>query len=229
MKWLTGWMIVMGLLTAGAEELPALKADYAAKDKALNETYAALKKELRPELFEKLQEDQRSWLKYRDYLSGWQEKEGVPETTLERWEMARDLTAGRIEWLKAWRKLDQRKGWSGSYSDSRGGLLEIAEKDGKCWFTLEVVRGPTFHTGGIAGEVRVNGSTGWFETKADSEEKPTWLTFLDSPDFTGSVKLITENTGYFHGARAYFHGTYVWTGDLSAEEKKKVIEGKVGE
>jgi len=225
MKWLTGLLVAAGLVMAQADDLSKAKAAFAEKDKALNATYATLKKELPAETFAKIQEDQRSWVEYRDYVTGGPGS-STPETSADYWTMQADLTGSRIEWLKAWKKLDQRKNWSGRYEDNRGGNLEIVEKDGKCWFVISVVRGPTFHLGAISGQMRINGSTGWFETKAEGEDKPTWLTFLDELDYPGSVRVVEENSGSFHGMRAYFRGTYLWTGELSAEEKKKVIEGK---
>lgn len=216
MKWLIGSLMLASLLVAGADDLSKAKAVFAEKDKALNAAYEAAKKDLPPELFAKLQEDQRGWMKYRDYVSDGQG--GVDgQQSPARWEAAGEITESRIKWVQAWKTLSERKGWSGTYSDGRGGWLEIAEKDGKLSFSLEIVRGPSLHTGGLSGEIRVNGGTGWFETKAEGQDKPTWLTFLNSLDYPGSVRVIAENTGYYHGARGYFHGTYLWLGPLSAE------------
>lgn len=229
MKWLTGLLVVAGMLAGRADDLSKAKATFAEKDKTLNAEFAALKKDLRPELFAKVQEDQRGWVEYRDYVSDAQAHGEKPEASADRWQSLADMTDSRIEWLKAWRKLDRKKDWSGSYSDGRGGLLEIVEKDGRCWFVMSVVRGPTFHTGEISGQMRINGSTGWFETKAEGEDKPTWLTFLDGLDVGGFVRVAEENSGSFHGARAYFQGSYLWIGELKAEEKKNVLEGKMGD
>lgn len=227
MKWVTGLLMVVGMMSVQADELAEAKAAFVAQDKALNAVYETLKKELSPELFAKVQEDQRAWVEYRDYMTNRQKAEGLKTSeSAESLTSAAEITKGRIDWLKAWTKLDKRKGWSGKYSDSRGGFLQIAEKDGNVFFVLDVVRGPSFHIGGIDGKISVNGNTGWFETKAEGEEKPTWLTFLDGLDYEGSVRVTAENTSYFHGARGYFQGTYLWTGELSAEDRKKVIEGK---
>jgi hypothetical protein len=123
-------------------------------------------------------------------------------------------------------KQDQRKGWEGQYSDSYGGHLTIAEKGGKYWFYVEVVRGPSFHLGEIGGEFRVKGRTGWFEVKEDYDDESTWLTFLQENDGSGRVRIVGENTQSYHGARAYFDGNYLWMGVLTAKEKSDVIEGK---
>ncbi|BCU76733.1 lysozyme inhibitor LprI family protein [Luteolibacter sp. LG18] len=229
MKWLAGLLVLTWTLTAQADDLAKAKAAFAEKDKALNTVFTTLKKELRPDLFVKMQEDQRGWVEYRDYITTGPGTGDATDATPDRWTGAAELTEARIAWLKAWKKLDQRKGWSGRYSDGRGGLLEIVEKDGHAWFTLSVVRGPSSHTGEIAGQVKVNGSTGWFETKGEGEKDPTWLTFLDGLDYNGSIRVTEENTGSFHGARAYFSGNYLWLGELTAAEQKQVIEGKDGE
>lgn len=221
---LLGLLFLAGIVRG--DELAEAKAKFATQDKALNEAYAGLKKSLDPTLFAAVQEDQRGWVEYRDYMSEEQEREGQPETAVDRWELAAGITESRIDWLNAWRKLGERKGWGGKYSDGRSGLLEIVEKDGKAWFALSVVRGPSFHMGGINGPFRLNGRTGFFETKPEGAERPTWLIFREPFDKEGRIVVEGENTSYFHGARAYFSGTYVWMGELSAEEQKKVIEAK---
>ncbi|WP_367870983.1 lysozyme inhibitor LprI family protein [Luteolibacter sp. Populi] len=207
------------------DDLSAAKAKFAEQDKALNAAYAGLKGSLAPELFADVQEDQRSWIEYRNFMSEGQARDGEPETSVERWKMAAGLTEERISWLRAWAKLEGRKGWPGSYSDGRGGVLEVAEKGGKFWFSLRVVRGPGFNLGKLRGEFRVNGKTGWFETKAEGEKAPTWLTFVEDNFHQGRIKVFPENAGHFHGMRAYFDGSYLWTGELTADEQKKVIEG----
>ncbi len=229
MKYLLLGLLFLSAGVSQGDDLAKAKAEFAKHDKALNETYDALKKELSPELFAQVQEDQRDWIAYRDGMSEWQEREGEPETAVDRWELASGITEERIDWLKAWTKLGEWKGWAGKYSDSRGGLLEIVQEDGKAWFALTVVRGPTFHVGGIGGEFRLNGRMGWFETKPDGAEQPTWLTFLEAYDKPGRITVEGANTSYFHGARAYFDGTYVWMGPLTGKERKAVIEFKRGE
>lgn len=222
------FFLILG--AASGNELEAAKAEFAKQDKALNEVYAQLKAKLPAERFAEVQKDQRDWVEHREFMAEWQEKEGQPETAVDRWELAAGLTEGRIDWLKAWLKLDERKeGWGGRYSDGYNGELEIVEKDGKAWFALHVVRGPTFHVGGIGGEFRRNGMMGFYETKADGEERPTWLTFREGYDKPGKIMVEGENTSPFHGMRAYFGGTYLWTGELTAEEQKKVIEANLDE
>jgi len=216
--------ILLSIVTAMGDELADSKAKFAAQDKALNGAYAKLKAELAPELFPDVQADQRSWVEYRNYMSEGQAHGEDPEKSLERWEMAAGLTEERIKWLQAWKALDKRKGWTGSYSDGRGGLLQVVQKDGEHWFLLSVVRGPTFHVGELGGKLRVNGKMAWFETKAEGEDRPTWLTLLEEYSHPGRIKVCPENAQYFHGARAYFDGSYLWTGELSAEDQKKALD-----
>lgn len=220
------WLLVMTLVTASADELATAKAEYAKQDKALNAVYGRLKKELDSGDFTKVQESQREWIEFKDYMADWQAYGEQIESSAERWSMAAGLTESRIEWLAAWLIQDQRRGWEGKYEDSYGGHLQIAEQGGKYWFYLEVVRGPTFHLGEIGGEFRVKGGTGWFELKEEHEDESTWLTFLHADDGSGRVKVIGENTQMHHGARAYFDGNFLWMGELSAKEKSDVIESK---
>jgi len=58
-------------LSIAAEDLTLeqAKAKHAAADKLLNASYAKAKSTLPEHLFAELQEDQRSWLSYRDYRS----------------------------------------------------------------------------------------------------------------------------------------------------------------
>ncbi|BCX48117.1 urease-associated protein [Haloferula helveola] len=221
---MVGWVL---LVAASADELSEAKKSFEKQDAALNKTYAELKKGLAPYLFEKLQEEQREWIEHRDYLSDYfDERRETPEQKAEKWEIAAGLTESRVEWLNAWNRIGKREGWSGKYSDSRGGWLEIVEKDGKVHFALSVVRGPTFHLGDIRGELRVNGGMAWFEVKEEGQDAPTWLTFVETNDGTGRIRVFGANTQYFHGARAYFEGSYLWLGELTDEEKREVIEGE---
>ena len=211
----------------GADELAEAKAEFAKQDKALNEVYQRVKKGLDPLKFSVVQEDQRNWLEYKDYMAEWQAYGEDIETSVDRWEMAAGLTEARVGWLEAWLKQDGKKGWEGVYADSYGGHLRIVEEGGKYWFYLDVVRGPTFHLGEIGGEFRVNGQTGWFELDEGYGDGPTWLTFLEESDGTGRVKLVGENTQGYHGARAYFDGTYLWTRALKPKERTDIMEGKM--
>lgn len=219
-------IFLAALICVKADELVGAKAEYAKQDKALNGIYGKLKKELDPAVFTKVQASQRDWVEYRDYMADWQAHGEEPEASVERWILAAGLTESRVEWLGAWLRQKERKGWEGVYQDSYGGTLRIVEKEGNYWFSVDVVRGPTFHLGEIGGEFRVKGGTGWFEVKSEGDEESTWLTFLQANDGSGQVKVVGENTMPYHGARAYFDGDYLWVGELAEKDRKDVIAGK---
>lgn len=222
--------MLLGLLalTLGstAGELEKAKAYFSKQDQTLNQVYANLKKSLAPHLFSQVQQDQRDWIRYRDGISDFQTRGKAREDSIEWYESAAGLTESRVNWLKGWAVIDQREGMVGKWSDSRGGWLEIVKKDGEFWFSLNVVRGPTYHLGQIGGKFRVNGNTGWFELESEFGDAPTWLTFVGIGDGTGRMRIIGENTQPHHGARAYFDGDYLWLGPLTAEEQREVVEGR---
>jgi hypothetical protein len=141
-----------------------------------------------------------------------------------RLEMAASLTESRVEWLRAW-QTKQSGDWEGEYRDSYGGYLQVVKEKGEYYFLLQVVRGPSFHLGHLAGKLRVNGSTAWFETQADGAEEATWLTFVPTGDASSRVRVVSENAQYFHGARAYFDGEYLRLGEVSAKDRAQVIKG----
>lgn len=62
-------ILMMMMASAVADDLATAKADYAKQDKELNEIYGKLKKEIDPPVFAKMQETQRDWLAFRDYIA----------------------------------------------------------------------------------------------------------------------------------------------------------------
>ena len=100
---------------------------------------------------------------------------------------------------------------NGIYDDDNGGTLFISEA-GELTFAFEilVVRGPTAHTGELSGIAQITGETATFvdtNEEAFIEGNPCRLTFT----FVGDrIEVKGENTLYYHGARAYFDGTYEW-------------------
>lgn len=216
-----------GLVTGAAagQDLAEAKAQFHKWDRALNAVYGELKKDLPEEQFAKLQQDQRDWVAHRDYLAEWEARAQGREPAEDGsyWEVAASLTESRIEMLRAWKGIGAAGDWTGVYRDGYGGVLEMVERDGALHFTLNVVRGPTHHVGMIGGKAKLNGSTGWFELKAEGEEKPTWLTFLNNREGDGRIEVVGENTQPFHGARAYFDGSYLRVGLLAGAAADKVV------
>lgn len=205
----------------------AARAQFEKQDQELNRVYQKLKKELAPETFALVREDQRGWVGYRDYISEWQKGYEDMSDEEAQLEMAAALTESRIEWLQAWQTAGQHEGLEGEYEDSYGGLLQIVKEKGVYYFALHVVRGPTFHVGYLHGKLRVNGSTAWFEVQDEGEEKPTWMTLVPTADDSGRIRVVTENARHYHGARAYFDNSYLRTGRVSAKDRPQVISGEL--
>lgn len=209
-------------IPASGGELEKAKTEYVKQDRELNRIYAELKADLPTALFKTLREEQKEWISYRDDMSDWQAFGKEPATSPSKWEMAAVLTKSRVGWLEAWKLIGMRKGWSGKYVDSHGGLLSIMEKDGRHLFWIGVVRGPTRHTGIISGVLKVDGRKASYEVKAQPESKPTKVAISPLDDGSERLRVDGDNTSYFHGTRAYFDGDYLWVGELSEEEKKEV-------
>lgn len=211
------------------------KAKFEKADKALNEAWAAAKKVLDEAEFNKLKEDQRAWVEYRDYLARSPMYTGadVQELALdapEYLEAAAGLEDMRTEWLKGLvREWKTDEPLTGLWTDSYGGHIEVVERDGHLYFITECVRGPTSHIGGLTGIATWNQTIGWFSDKGRDKEKEdeTNLSFILRDR---RLEVVGANTGYYHGARAYFDGEYIKVGTLDAKEQAKVVKAaKAGE
>ncbi|MBL9130203.1 MAG: DUF1311 domain-containing protein [Verrucomicrobiaceae bacterium] len=212
------------------------KAFYDKADKALNEAWAAAKAALPETEFNKLKEEQKGWVEYRDYLARspmYTGAEADGELALdapEYLEAAAYLAEDRTKWLKGLiREWGAEETLTGAWSDSHGGTVQIVEQDGKLYFIVECVRGPTSHLGGLAGIAAWNNTIGWFSDKGrdQAKEEETNLSFILRDR---KLEIIGANTGEYHGMRAYFDGDYVKTGQLSAKAKASVIKAaKTGE
>ena len=229
------WVLIVALLLAAptvllaAEEKPKTLAEaktaFAKADKALNDAWAAAKKTLGESEFAELQGKQRNWLKYREDLSrGANRDNGEPEGKQSAWyyDTAATMTESRADWLRA-RIKNEDDSLTGVWTDSYGGTLEIVQEKEKLFFGIEVVRGPTFHTGSLAGVATWNSPIGWFTDKGHDKEKTdeTNLAFVSR----GTVlEIIGANTSYYHGARAYFDGGYCKTGQLDEKAKAALLK-----
>ena len=211
------------------------KAAFEKADKALNEIWAKAKTQLPAEEFETLKADQRGWIGWRDYIAasftivGADVPENKAKETPEYFSTAAGLMETRVQWLKGYLKDPvEEDTMTGVWEDSQGGILSIVQEGKKLFFTLEVVRGPTFHLGNIGGEATWNAPLGWFSIQdGDAEKKEeTNLAFIQR---SRKLEIIGANTGHYHGARAYFDGEYVRVAKLDAKEaakvKKESIEG----
>ena len=112
---------------------------------------------------------------------------------------------------------------TGLWIDSYGGTLSVVQQEGRLLFTCEVVRGPTSHTGEISGIASWNQRIGWFSDKGRDAEK-TEESNLAFVDRDGCLEVIGANTSEYHGARAYFDGTYCKVGPLDEKEQAELIK-----
>lgn len=201
-------------------------------DKELNEVWAEVKKASGPMVFKSLQEDQQGWIEHRDHIatglgnlpSGTDPAKA--KDTKEYLGLAAELMTERAEYLRAKIKDPGPAGsLDGVWRDSVGGLLLLAEQDSKVYFACTVVRGPTFHLGELAGIAKWNKPLAFYTdggpSKDDPDKRETWI-FISHAGST--LTLEGANTQYYHGARAFFDGTYTRTRALSADDKKKLIE-----
>lgn len=205
------------LATAFAEpdapKLDQAKQSFARADADLNKTFDALRKRLPSDEFRDLRDHQRKWLEHRDYIASDQPRQNGFEgddftKSPDYWEAMADLTKGRTEFLRA--AFDQAlpKGITGIYRDSYGGELKLEETPKGVVFSIDVVRGPTSHTGGLTGVATRKHNTAYYKEQVEAgEDRPPCemtFSFIDGH----IVKVEGKNTEHHHGARAYFAGTY---------------------
>lgn len=232
-SFLTLLTLTVCLCTASAQDKPldakAAKAAFEKADRALNTAWAAAKQTLPEEEFNKLKEDQRAWVEYRDYLArspmftGADAQGDLALDSPEYLEAAAGLEDMRTEWLKGliheWKDETQ----TGYWTDSYGGSIEVVEREGHLHFIIQCVRGPTSHVGGLSGIAAWNPNIGWFSDKGRDKEKTdeTNLSFILRDK---KLEVIGANTGYYHGARAYFDGSYVKVKALDAKAQAKIVK-----
>jgi uncharacterized protein YecT (DUF1311 family) len=213
----------------------AARAVFEKSDHALNEVWAAAKQALPEVEFNKLKEDQRAWVEYRDYLArspmytGADIQGELPLDSADYLEAAAGLEEMRTEWLKGLIHDWKDETLTGYWTDSYGGSIEVVEREGHLHFVIQCVRGPTSHLGGLAGIAVWNPNIGWFSDKGWDKDKTdeTNLSFILRDK---KLEIIGANTGYYHGARAYFDGSYVKVKALDAKSQAKIVKAaKSGE
>lgn len=238
-SFLTFLMLVVCLSPAGAQDKPmsakAAKAMFDKADHSLNEAWAAAKQALPEAEFNKLKEDQRAWVEYRDYLARSPQYTGADaqgELALdspEYLEAAASLEDMRTEWLEGLVHEWKDETLTGYWTDSYGGSIEIVEREGHLHFVIQCVRGPTSHVGGLAGVAVWNSTIGWYSDKGLNKDKTdeTNLSFILRDK---ELEVVGANTGYYHGVRAYFGGSYVKVKALNAKAQAKIVKAaKSGE
>ncbi|MEM6915897.1 MAG: lysozyme inhibitor LprI family protein [Verrucomicrobiota bacterium] len=214
---------------ARSETLPEARANFAKADASLNQVYQKAKTSLPDWQFVELQDEQREWLTYRDsraeaaaILEG-QAKEGEEKSKAEYWTTMTYLTETRIAIVEAWMSMDEfPREWEGVWIDGYGGEIAIIETGEETFeFFFEVVRGASYHLGSIGGEAETNDVEARFSIQEDFADRPTWLTFRKEG---GRLEIFGTNTQFYHGVRAYFDGTYLRLRQLTAEDRKRIVE-----
>lgn len=232
-------LLVACLSTLSAQEKPMsakeAKAAFDKADHALNEAWAAAKRALPEGEFNKLKEEQRAWVEYRDYLArspiytGTNGSDALAIDAPAYLEAAAGIEDMRTEWLKALIHDWKDETVTGCWTDSYGGSFEVVERDGHLHFVVQCARGPTSHVGGLAGMAVWNPNIGWFSDKGLDKDKTdeTNLSFILRDK---RLQITGANTGYYHGARAYFDGSYVKVKPLDAKAQVKIVKAaKSGE
>ena len=215
------------------------KAAFAKSDRALNQAWSAAKSATTGSALTELTQSQRAWLEYRDSTAqreSEQAGEKNPRRSASYHSTAASLTDARAEWLRGRaRDATADETLTGRWVDSYGGTMRLVQpiarggQDGRLLFSIDVVRGPTYHTGGVAGVASWNERLGWWSDKGRDAGKPdeSNLAFIQRE---GCLEVIGANTSHYHGARAYFDGLYCKAGTLDAKEQEEVAkEAESGE
>lgn len=217
---LSAWLLLLLLPVAMAQTEE--QAVFALVDAELNGLWSQVQAVIQDDVYAEQQLGQWQWLAYRDWYATASTGivEGVTDEELHEsphyWEQLSLATSQRIEYLKAWLNTHELDGvfdpvHSGVWVDGYGGRLSLSlAEDGESFdFEISVVRGPTWHSGDIAGQIVFGPQTARY-----TEELPTdevlHLTFIRRGAL---IEIIGENTNWYHGARAYFDGTYAWLGE----------------
>lgn len=204
-------------------------------DSALNAAWAKFKASATPADFQTILQNQRNWLNYRDAMSANDVLAFAEPADLtncaDYYDGRTALTKGRTQYLESLSMPPQRA-WSGIYRDSFGGYLSLEQVGNQLNFAIDVVRGPTYHTGEYAGVANLaaalqagerNKAT--MERALESQTGEAAKTLRFSFDRTGNrIAVSAENAEQFAGARAYFDGEYVYFGPLGSKERSELKE-----
>ena len=210
--------------------LAKTKAAFQVADRALNEAYQKAKSSMTEFRFLDLQYRQKQWLEFRNHRSrasavfAGGAKEGEEQSNRQYWSAAKTITEDRTTIINALINPEgiSNKKWEGIWIDGKGGRLRIHEEvEGTIMFFAESVRGPSHHSGSIAGRAKTNGSLARFTDSTTSEDEEIWLNFFHDGY---SLQVIGANTFYYHRARGYFNGNYVRISTVDSKILKKEVE-----
>ena len=130
------------------------------------------------------------------------------------WESAWEMTESRLGFLDAYAGEGVTPGIAGVYIDGYGGIVQLEDLGGnKFKFRIEVVRGPTFHLGEITRTVQIKSGFGKFVDDDDEAVFDGKRCIIDFDFDANKLEIKGKDTHFYHGARAYFDGTYFKTRD----------------
>jgi len=209
--------------------LAEAKAHYQKADRELNNAWAELKKALPEAEFAPLRDDQKAWVEYREEVAKAQaapdlaDNEKALQQSVEYLDAAAALADIRTKWIRGLvtALANNDATVTGEWSDGWGGNLRILQQDHQLRFSINVVRGRSSAQGELSGRAVWNEPLGWYSDKGLDPNKTdeTNLAFVLR---RGKLELIGANTQEYHGAQAYFDGTYVKVAPLDAATKKEL-------
>ena len=218
-----------GALAAPKAHDPTLaeaKAHYSKADRELNDAWAAVKKALPEAEFNQLRDEQKSWVQSREEIARAQASPDLAENekalmqSVDYLEAAASMADMRTRWLRGLQATltNNETSLTGEWSDGWGGEIKILQLEHKLHFSIFVVRGRSSANGELSGHAVWNEPLGWYSDKGLDPNKAdeTNLAFVLR---RGKLELIGANTQEYHGARAYFDGTYVKVAPLDDESK----------
>ena len=244
--WLLLVLIPAASLAQAVEKPPSVpeaKQAFGVADEELNDLWKRLKRALSEWDYEPLLSDQRNWIEYRDQRALTDATFNGGATFLDRekesvyyWDSLTWNTENRLRILSAWLAMAEDEAdipWEGVWQDDFGGTLYLFIRDQvagqptrlpEIEFEIAVVRGPTYHMGAIEGVARLNGNTAFFTDGGShplDEWEETWLIF-DKHSSHPTMEVRGVNTGGYHGARAYFDGTYTRVEPMTDELRERI-------
>lgn len=205
---------------SSATDVQLLRSEYETVDAELNRVYQEIRAIAPEDLFIELRDAQRLWIRSRDFYvedhadfnRGRPAVKGDPESWPEYWQALSARTGARTEYLQGWLRYlegsqEQENSWDGEWVDSYGGFVYAKQlSPSELGFGIAVWRGPTIHYGQMQGVAQIEGGKATFMAPSDLVEEPSGLVF----ERDGPTLVVTTfgNVRGFHGARAYFEGTY---------------------
>jgi uncharacterized protein YecT (DUF1311 family) len=200
--------------SAPGARLPCLEERRAKVDGELRQLAGSLRQALDAPAAAELQQSDRQWGAYRDWVcslsSALENPDDEAEARVAELTCLIAFTRSRLGYLRRAFPPRPAEGVdaSGGYDDGLGGALTLTKQAGARYrFKLEVVRGPTHHTGEVEGELELTATdTTAAVPPAFEGGAPCLLRFSRA---RRQLKVVEgEGCLGFHGMRASFNGTY---------------------